>query len=352
MRRALPGVVVTGCLAVALGASGAAIAAPTASDAGTWSQYTIDETNASLNAVYASGPSDAWAVGRQNPEPTETTWIQHFDGASWQRVAGPDLGTARDITGTSASDIWISGRKGTAHYDGHHWTIVPLADGTSTTWKEMYEPAPGNVWAIAKNRQDEQLLEHFDGAAWSVVDLPAIDGTDLSLDAVFGSGPNDIWVTHDGSGILHGDGTTFTSIAFPDGYTDQRIVAVSPTDAWAGINNGQHASLAHWDGNTWTGIDESTPSSGKEYQLLGSTGTGAPLAARYTIVAQGYAALDGLVTRGGGSWQLLPPVTDDGIPEPTGRDYAPAPGGGFWALGSVSGTGTYTTQSLNLYHEN
>jgi hypothetical protein len=69
-------------------------------------------TDNRLNAVAATGTSNAWAVGSYETGAGQNTLILHWDGRQWTSVASPNLGTDNALLGvaaTSASNAWAVG---------------------------------------------------------------------------------------------------------------------------------------------------------------------------------------------------------------------------------------------------
>jgi hypothetical protein len=77
--------------------------------------------------IWATAPNDVWVVGR-NPEYTAN--VLHYDGAAWTRSApSPDFPTLRDVWASSPSDVYAVGTGVVLHYDGTAWTRLPGAGG-------------------------------------------------------------------------------------------------------------------------------------------------------------------------------------------------------------------------------
>ena len=140
----------------------------------------------SLSAIDAVAPDDIWAVGTWFTKAfVDRTLTLHWDGASWQRVKSPNAGrsaTANDlvaIAAVAADDVWAVGIRGlrtlTMHWDGSAWSVMPSpTPGGNADLAGVVALAPDDVWAVG-GRVDRQenaiqtLVEHWDGAAWSVV---------------------------------------------------------------------------------------------------------------------------------------------------------------------------------------
>jgi len=87
----------------------------------------------------------------------------------------------------------------------------------------------------------QTLIEHWDGAAWTVVPSPNVAGFSNVLGAVRAASPTDIWAVGesfstgvDQTLILHWNGHTWTQVASPAPGTGAALNAVhtvSTTDA-------------------------------------------------------------------------------------------------------------------------
>ena|SRR5580658_291681 len=199
-----------------------------------------------LKAMTATSASDIWAVGSLLTDGGEILnfLFEHWDGTSWTATAIPTndaflFGASAD----AANDVWAVGFTGpendssrtlVMHYNGTSWTKAPspsVGSGASQL-NGVVALAPNNVWAVGfstpvappKSAATLTLIEHWDGASWTVVTSPNV-------------GPNSVYQ----SNRLEG------------------IAAVSPTDIWAfgsyfAANGSGHQMtlLLHWDGSAWS----------------------------------------------------------------------------------------------------
>ena len=107
--------------------------------------------SARLTGVWARSSTDAWAVGTQDYDSAPRPVILHWDGRTWQRVAGPaSAGWVYAVAGDANGNVWISGTN----------PIPP------------YVEYPGT------------LLLRYTGGRWSVAYGPKVEGNDPSLDAL------------------------------------------------------------------------------------------------------------------------------------------------------------------------
>jgi alpha-tubulin suppressor-like RCC1 family protein len=209
----------------------------------------------------------------------------------WRMAANPrnlndDGLTVTFLTGVSAAsnaDAWTVGFHSLAssqplaeHWNGHTWRLatVPLPAGATTAQLNgVDEVSPANVWAVGSSSADgteQPLIEHFNGTAWSVAASPSTGGgTFDSLNAIAGTGPDNLWAvgSDNGSALVEQfNGTTWTLSPLPSLGAAGSLVnftgvsADSADDAWAvgdaeggQDNNGENVAI-HWNGQAWTAV--------------------------------------------------------------------------------------------------
>lgn len=359
-RRAVASVGVVAAIASAPTAAYADVA-PASTTAGGWTSYTLALTNARLADVYAADAANAWAVGEVNPSPTESTILWRFDGVAWSPQPVADIGGGTAIAGTSASDLWIGGRRGTAHFDGRNWTTYPLP-ATVTGVVDLYDGGPGAVWAVLLIAPGNQRLARFAGGQWTIVTPSQV--SDLASPQIHfaGTGANDLWVRYQSyvngrilTRLLHWDGTAFTQVqtGLPEvppnpGFTE--LAAAGPADAWASgvtvpsVEN--KSNPYHWNGTSWQAVDDGLPNT-TYVPRVAATGT---VWAERRHFFEGYVGLMEMVRWVDGRWQVVPGAVID-LVKPV-LQYAAAGDSGLWALRYVKTTATgRNTQVIDFYSE-
>lgn len=209
-------------------------------DGAEWSEQLRGDGSDNLMAVWASGPTEAWAGGAA---------LYHNGGNGWSPAPSFDFGPFQYVMGmwgSGPNDVWAVGSLLLAHFDGNSWTLDPWSDwrdelGNALSLDDIWGTAPNDVWAVG-NR-----ILHFDGAAW-VDASPAEPG---SWRAVWASGPNDVWVAGWNT-LLHFDGVSWQpmrqEVFDPDNTTLLEAVWGSgPDDVWVA----GHLVLWHYNGSTW-----------------------------------------------------------------------------------------------------
>jgi hypothetical protein len=127
------------------------------------------------------GPNDVWIAARSS--------IQKYDGTSWSAMTDPSL-IAYQVWGTARNDVWAAGAFGhVAHWNGSTWTD---RDGQRGDVREITGTSASDVWML------EGVVERWSGTSWVETPVPAASGsfTDLAVTAT------ELWATGNGGGIL------------------------------------------------------------------------------------------------------------------------------------------------------
>lgn len=250
-----------------------------------------------LDAVSGVSTSDVWAVGQAGManfkiEPV----IERWNGTSWVvspiPSLPPDENYLSGVAAISSTDVWAVGYTRTEgssgqvvkpliiHWDGSVWKIVTspaLSSGTGERLTAVTAIAANNVWAVGGS--SSSLIEHWNGATWTVAQESSIGGYE-PLTSVSGDGPNDVWAV--GSGLpdttgggcgagmglvmerWNGQRWSLVSVpipALPTGggqFTLNHISAAAPNDVWAvgGMRSDTVRRTMpvaeHWDGTRWS----------------------------------------------------------------------------------------------------
>ena len=290
---------------VAAGAqSGAAGPLPTRGCASAWTvvlQPPSMPGSGQLQGVSASSAVDAWAVGSLFTDVDQVghSLAQHFDGTSWSVVPAPDGPSATTsalaaVSAHAANDAWAVGlsirannlvRALVEHWDGVSWARLKTPNAghpANGQLNGVAAIAPDDAWAVGSFGQgapSRTLIEHWDGASWSIVPSPNKGPFPNGLSAIEAVAPDDIWAVGswftkafvDRTLVLHWDGTVWTRVPSPNaGAADNNLVsvaAIATDDVWAVGFRGLHTLTMHWDGTAWTVVP--SPSPGGSADLAG-----------------------------------------------------------------------------------
>jgi N-acetylneuraminic acid mutarotase len=217
------------------------------------------------SATGTPGPPPT-ATATASATPTATSTATPVCGPVWQPVPPPPATPPHRLVGISAlntTDTWAVGAQYTTtvhgsfdavlleHWDGAQWTVFP-GDNPGEFGNRLNGVvvlAPNNAWAVGDQNtaQPDQvltLIEHWDGTAWHAVPSPNPVGLVDVFEAIAAVAANDIWAVgyfedapgHQGL-LAHWDGAAW-SAGFPSPLGEGRhelhgVAMVSATDGWA-----------------------------------------------------------------------------------------------------------------------
>lgn len=245
---------------------------------------------AELFSVFAPSANDVWAVGSyENPSYFPSfTLIEHWDGISWKIVSSPSpdsqLNDLHSISGVAGNDIWAVGLAGDGgtfnpwrslieHWDGATWSVV-----SNPGVNELFGVtalAANNVWAVAVHTSPyaSDIVEHWDGTRWANVSAPSMNanGGTISLRGIAAGSATDIWAVGDEQNLLtnagnsiteHWNGTAWTvSSEFSRNSYLPSVTAPGSTDVWA-VDGSGLMQTQHWDGTAWSIVSTPNPPPG------------------------------------------------------------------------------------------
>jgi len=222
-----------------------------------------------------------------------------YQNGAWRRIDGPRGATTfLSVAGFAANDVYVGGTNGLYHYDGSAITQVAAVPtgvgvasvavtGSGSTKLVIFGTQTGIVWigsgttftryttplngitgtagiidgvcinsateAFASSRNGGGLL-HFDGTTWTSV--PAtLTGGKVDLQCL---GPGQAYVTNQGSGnLLKWNGSGWTSLPVPTGINGRSLNfgVISANEIYAlGDSGNTNRAYYRYDGNTWREI--------------------------------------------------------------------------------------------------
>ena len=226
---------------------------------------------------------NVWAAGTRRISVGGTyewrTWVQKCAGSSCTLQNTRDVEAApaytfiEGVTGTSATDVWIAGyakapqsTTGTLveHFDGATWSIVPTPIPNGGLWG-ISAASGSDVWAVGSDSSDfsdSPVALHWNGAAWSVdpVRLKGCRGSDPLWD-VDATGRRPLAV---GACVnSHGDEQAMIISRRAHGWHLDKITGIDPTTfdlksvdwtgttAWAGGSTTSGAVVLRLRHGTW-----------------------------------------------------------------------------------------------------
>jgi hypothetical protein len=172
--------------------------------------------HAALQAAAAVSATDVWAVG-SGASAFSTVYqplIEHWNGSTWSVVRSPRVGSGADtaalagIAALGKTNAWAVGNKynGTTtttlveHWNGAWWSIVPSPNPTGASSSQLLSVAAvsaTDVWAVGywlDSSGWHTLAEHWNGSAWSLASTPGYSGpVENYLFGVTAITSSDVW---------------------------------------------------------------------------------------------------------------------------------------------------------------
>jgi len=251
----------------------------------------------SLSAVAATSGKDAWAVGSRDTGSGPRTLIEHWNGTRWKVVPSRDpargpleTDTLTSVVAIAKNDAWAFGfyektttsfRTLVEHWNGASWSVVPSPNSGSgeNVLAAAAVVTPSDIWAVGYRNGPgprRTLVERWNGTRWRIVPSPS-------------PGPRS------GDSFLFG------------------VAAVSARQAWA--VGTQPASFSQtlairWNGTRWLTTKTANPGQGDRFL----NGVAAPSATYALAVGSDLA---GQQTRAlaerwtGSAWSVVPSASPD-----------------------------------------
>lgn len=207
-----------------------------------------------LTGVWGSSPADMWAVGRAGS-------VLHFDGTAVAAMSSGVTEDLVDVWGTAPDDVWIVGDAGTAlHFDGA--ALTKVATGTTANLLAVFTGARGDVWM---GGQASTLL-HVEGGAVTPVALGQTPGSPLAVLDLHGLSSSDVWLSGGGDSdagfgfqppgfTAHFDGSAWSPVELQpaSGFPFHRIWELAPNDVWVVTQLIFRDIVDYWhfDGTSW-----------------------------------------------------------------------------------------------------
>ena len=201
-----------------------------------------------IYAVAAISPRDAWAVGFYESGAFGATGgalTMHWNGERWSVVNNPGRSQSmRSATAIRSDDVWAVG-SGILHYDGSAWRSVRFpvpnfANFDGVLFLGVSATSSSDVWCAGiayqktmdGGRATYNVVEHWNGSAWSVVPDAGGDGL-FSVRAV---SRNLAWAVGNTGEIERWNGSIWSFVQNPHGGIPGAffgIAAITPSGAWA-----------------------------------------------------------------------------------------------------------------------
>jgi hypothetical protein len=204
------------------------------------SSPTVSGDDAVLYAVACVSSSECWAAGYyRNSTGVLQTLIERYTGVAWVLVDSPSSSASQtnvlsSVACSSSADCWAVGYQNTGtgttpartlieHYDGAAWTIVPSRDtNAQDLLRGITCGSDGACWAVglsySSDGYKDTVIEEYAGGSWTLVSSPGpTDGQDPELDSVACADSDHCWAVGSYSSYPYGDASQPFIEQFLDG---------------------------------------------------------------------------------------------------------------------------------------
>ena len=254
-----------------------------------WTVVRTPNAGPNFNTLFglAAAGGEAWAVGTHlDSAYRNRALVEAWNGHRWSIASVPQPGSVRDMlwgaTALSRDNVWAVGDQESGngifetlaeHWNGHHWSVVRTPD-PGTTGNHLYAVdavSRDDVWAVGQRLgggvPDQALVEHWNGARWSVVSLPASVSSNVLLQGVTATRAGQVWVAGEADSP-EGGGRPLVEHFAGGRWSVQKLPAVPSGANWSYLQG-----IATGQGSVWavgTYIDPATDNN----NLLVLRGTG------------------------------------------------------------------------------
>jgi hypothetical protein len=247
-----------------------------------------------LYAVSADSSTDAWTVGTYNlSSGLQLPLTEHWNGKAWSAVTAARYETADNgllgVSALSPAGAWAVGyyyniglqenEPLIESWNGKAWSVVRSPLVNSKFGGQLYAVASlsaTDAWAVgwintSNNGNTLGLIEHWNGASWSIVPSPSHGTIETLLEGIAVVNADDIWVGgiyapsqvgFDQTLAEHWNGKAWTLVATPNANTSSNnfnaIAAVSTSSVFATGDfysppyNTFRTLSGHWNGSAWS----------------------------------------------------------------------------------------------------
>ncbi len=128
------------------------------------------------------------------------------------------------------------------HWNGASWSVVSSPRvGHGAFLSAVMAISSNDVWAAGSNNSSGVLMEHWNGTSWSVVSSPAFTNVG-PIRGISADASNDVWAIGTAT-TLHWNGQTWSQVPAPSTFRGNAVTALSPTNVWAA---GSRSREHHW----------------------------------------------------------------------------------------------------------
>jgi len=261
-------------------------------DGSAWNVMSIpDVTGLSLSSVACPSETSCFATGYGTTYP-QKTFVEHWDGNAWAAMSTPNIANTDSslsrIACASATLCFAVGTAGNGpvtprtlveQWDGTSWTIVASPNPSGTNLfpflTDVACPSATACYAVGnytQGRTEKTIIERWDGAKWSMVTSPDVEGDITGLACPTAANCFAVGPAQKGSnGALHsvalrGGTGSWSTVAYgadePGRDIIRDVACASPSTCFAvGYNGSKNpVTIEQWNGTAWTNLTVPQPS--------------------------------------------------------------------------------------------
>jgi len=157
-----------------------------------------DSIDESPLMIWANSPTDVW-VGRQHGT------VSHYDGTAWRSVKVNVNQQIDCLWSPGAGEVWTCTDDEVFRFTGDGF--AELVAGVDA--RDIWGTSPTDVWVVGGARNGQPNFSHWDGSTFTATQI----GTLPAL-SVYGTASDDIYAAA-GSNIYHWDGSSWTAQGQP-----------------------------------------------------------------------------------------------------------------------------------------
>lgn len=209
-----------------------------------WTQVFRQSTNTLLFARMWGTDSSNIFAGAYDPYPPNKGVVLRWNGAAWKSsVSGLPI-HVNDLWGTSGQDIYVVGdsASGTStalfRFDGAMWQPVPVAGSAELGLRAIWGAGPQSLFLGTTAGP----ILHGDGATWRSTSGPL-----ARVSAVWGLSTGETFAAT-AKGVLYRDGGTWRQMPGTESFALSAIWGLGARDVYA---VGAGGAIIHWDGASW-----------------------------------------------------------------------------------------------------
>ncbi|MCH7596233.1 MAG: hypothetical protein IID35_06700 [Planctomycetes bacterium] len=214
------------------------------------------ELPSALLSVQVVSNGDVYAVGSDSPD-GNGSYVLHFDGAIWTRLITGVEGNLWWVHEVGPDEIWMCGSdRLVLRFEPSTgiFTQVDVGDGTDTFFG-IWGLSSDDLWAVGGTLTCGVILR-YDGASWTEVDLPQIEGGECfpPLFKVWGTRADNVWIVGAFGATLFYDGSDLTFVPTDTGRTLLTVHGDAQGELIVAVGGAQSGEIRELIDGVWTNV--------------------------------------------------------------------------------------------------